>query len=107
MNQVQAERIWLDDREAVSLSELSQCCGMSLSELDELTDYCALMPQNPAMQDRLYSVQWIGPLRAASQLRLDFDLDLFTVAIVLGQLNRIDVLERQVMSLMARLPLQD
>jgi len=43
-------------------------------------------------------------LRAASKLRLDFDLDLFTVAILLGNLNRIEVLERQVHSLQALLP---
>jgi chaperone modulatory protein CbpM len=39
-------------------------------------------------------------------MRLDFDLDIFTVAILLGNLNRIEVLERQVHSLQALLPPQ-
>jgi chaperone modulatory protein CbpM len=104
MTQEQAEWRWLDNRETVTLTELSQCCGMSESELDELVDYCALVPVTPANQNVVFSAHWVVPLRAASQLRLDFDLDLFTVAIVLGNLNRIEVLERQVHSLQALVP---
>jgi chaperone modulatory protein CbpM len=37
-------------------------------------------------------------------MRVDFDLDIFTVAMLLGHLNRIEVLERQVISLKALLP---
>jgi chaperone modulatory protein CbpM len=39
-------------------------------------------------------------------MRADFDLDIFTVAILLGNFNRIEVLERQVHSLQALLPPQ-
>jgi chaperone modulatory protein CbpM len=104
MTQEQAEWRWLDTRETVTLSELSICCGMSEAELDELVDYCALVPVTPAPHEVTFSAQWVVPLRAASKLRLDFDLDLFTVAILLGNLNRIEVLERQVHSLQALLP---
>jgi chaperone modulatory protein CbpM len=104
MKQVQAECIGLDGSETVTLSELSRCCGMSLGELDELVDYCALVPLTSAALGHVFSAHWVAPLRAASKLRLDFDLDLFTVAIVLGNLNRIDILERHVLSLLALLP---
>jgi chaperone modulatory protein CbpM len=48
----------------------------------------------------------VAPLRSAAKLRFDFDLDIFTVAIVLGNLNRIELLERQVQSLLALVPTQ-
>ncbi len=104
MTQAQTQWHWLDTRETVTLTELSDCCGMTEAELDELVDYCALQPATPDGNQRVFSAQWVMPLRCASKLRLDFDLDLFTVAIVLGKLKRIEVLERQVQTLQALLP---
>ena len=104
MTQEQTEWRWLDTRETVTSAELANCCGMSEAELDELVDYCALVPLSPIDQERAFSAQWVVPLRHASKLRIDFDLDIFTVAILLGSLNRIEVLERQVHSLQAQLP---
>jgi chaperone modulatory protein CbpM len=104
MTQAQVEYSWLDSSETVTLTELSRCCAMSEAELDELVDYSALVPLSAAAPQRLFSAQWVVPLRAAGKLRLDFDLDLFTVAILLGNLNRIEVLQRQVQKLQALLP---
>lgn len=104
MTHEQAQWRWLDTQETVTQAELSHCCGMSEAELDELVDYCALVPNPPVTHERIYSAQWVVPLRHAAKLRLDFDLDLFTVAILLGNFNRIEALERQVHSLQALLP---
>jgi chaperone modulatory protein CbpM len=104
MTGIQAEWRWLDNRETITLAELSGCCGMSEAELDELVDYCALVPLDPINQQRAFSSQWVAPLRVASKMRVDFDLDIFTVAILLDNLNRIEGLERQVHSLQALLP---
>lgn len=104
MKQAPAECVWLDATQTVTLSELSLCCGMSAAELEELVDYCALVPLTPATAERSFSAEWVVPLRAAGKLRLEFDLDLFTVAVLLGNLNRIEVLERQVRSLQALIP---
>jgi chaperone modulatory protein CbpM len=106
MTQDQTQWRWLDTRETVTLTELSHCCGMSEAELDELVEYCALVPVAPAAPERAFSAQWVTPLRNASKLRVDFDLDMFTVAILLDNLTRIEVLERQVHSLQALLPPQ-
>lgn len=99
------ELIWLDSRETVSLAELSQVCGMSMDELDELVDYGALVPLAPSSSkpDDLYSAACIVQLRTVCKLRLDFDLDVFTAAVLLGYLDRIAELQRQVISLQARL----
>lgn len=102
----QSDWRWLDTRETVTLTELSECCGVSESELDELVGYCALIPLAPANPQPTFSAHWVVPLRHASKLRMDFDLDLFTMAILLGNLSRIEVLERQVHSLQALLPQQ-
>lgn len=94
----------LDARASISLGELAECCGLTADELNELVDYQALTPLDAAASERVFSASWVGPLRTAARLRLDFDLDLFTLAMVLGQQERIAQLERQVQSLQARLP---
>lgn len=104
MNQRRAEWMWLDDRDTVSLAELSRACGMSPAEVDELVEYGVLQPLEPDRQKRLFSAQSITQLRTAGRLRQDFDLDLFAVAMLLGYLDRIEALERQVRSLKAHLP---
>jgi chaperone modulatory protein CbpM len=95
-----------DNANPVLLSELAECCGMSEGDLDELVGYCALVPLDLPQPKRVFSPRWAAPLRAVRKLQLDFDLDIFTVAIVLGNLQRIDVLERQVHSLKAQMPVK-
>ena len=104
MEQQLLDVAWLDAREAVTLVELAHICALSVDELDELMDYGALVPMQDDRQERLFSAECAMPLRTAGKLRRDFDLDLFTVGLLLGYLNRIEALERQVQSLQAHLP---
>lgn len=105
----QLEWMWLDATETVTLSELARCCGMSTLELDELVDYKALQPltpeptQSPLMFERVFSAEWVTPLRKVGQLRQTYDLDLFTVAMLLNHMSRIEELEQQVRTLEAQL----
>ena len=98
------EYTWLDARETVTISDLSRACGLSAAELDELVEYGALRPLEQHRVERLFSAEYVMPLRSVGRLRMDFDLDLFTVALLFGYLNRIEALERQVQSLQAQLP---
>lgn len=101
----QADCVWLDSRQTVSVAELSCVCAIGADELDELVEYGALAPlaqPASALQEPRFSADCVVPLRAACKLRLDYDLDLFTVALLVGYLNRIDGLERQLQSLHAR-----
>lgn len=100
---IPAEWLHMESSEAMTLLELSECCGMSASELDELVDYCALVPLTANPLARAFSSDLVAPLRIACKLRLDFDLDLFTVAVLLGNLTRIETLEREVLALKAML----
>ena len=94
----------LDTTEIMTLSELAECCGMSPADLDELIDYNALVPLPDNTPDLAFSAHWLVPLRNAAKMRTDFDLDLFTVAILLEKLLQIELLERQVRSLQALVP---
>ncbi len=99
----QRELVWLDARETVTITELSVACGLSSAELDELVAYGALAPLAPDQPERRFSAEHVGRLRQAGKLRVDFDLDLFAVVILLDYLNRIESLEQQLRSLQARL----
>lgn len=93
---------WLNERQVVTQSELARICAMSRAELDELVDYgalTALEPLNGAQPERTFSTECVMPLRTASQLRHDFALDLFMVAVLMVYLRRIESLELQVRSL--------
>ena len=108
--------IWLDMRQTVSLAELSQACGLSSEELGELMDYGALAPSQPLQPQRRspdevtsqlphqFRADWITRLRTAAGLRLHYDLDLFSMGMMLGYLTRIEDLERQLASLLAQSP---
>ena len=100
------EWMWLDDSDTVTLVELSRASGMTVADVDELVEYGALLPLEAAPQERLFSAQCVTQLRTAGKLRLDFDLDLFAVAMILGYLNRIEALERQVRTMEAHRPAQ-
>ena len=104
MTPEQLECAWLDERERVSLGELSQVCGFSAAQLVELVEYGALAPIEPGPRQQVFSAAWVAPLRAAARLHLDLELDLFAVALLLDHLQRIDALERQIRSLQAQLP---
>lgn len=95
---------WLDSRVTLTAAELSSTCGMSPEQLAELVEYGALAPLDKSEAEPHFSGACVAPLRKAARLYRDFDLDLFAVAMLLGYLNRIDELEREVHTLRAHLP---
>jgi chaperone modulatory protein CbpM len=93
---------WLDAREMLTRSELSRTCGLTEAEVAELVDYGALRVLPAAGAEPVFSAECLPALRRATRLRRDLDLDLFTVALLLQYLDRIEALERQVRSLRAQ-----
>jgi chaperone modulatory protein CbpM len=92
--------IWLDTQRNVDQQELAHMCTMSQAEIDELVDYGVLVPlaNEPG---RLFNAAVVPSLREAVRLRADFDLDLFTVSLLLRYLQRIVHLEQQLRALQA------
>lgn len=96
---------WLDPQQRIGQAELARICGLAGAELDELVEYGALVPLAVEGQaGRQYSASCIVPLREAARLRSDYDLDLFTVSLLLGYLQRIAQLEHQLRALHAHPP---
>jgi len=97
---------WLDAQETIPAQDLCRACRISSAELLELVEYGALQPVagHADHADHAFSAEWVVPLREATRLRRAFDLDLFTVGLVLDYLNRIEGLERELRSLRAHLP---
>lgn len=104
MNPHLDEPAWLDARRSVCRDELSRMSGMSIAELEELVDYGALVPLPGQAEERRFSADCVIRLREAARLRGDFDLDLFTVGLLLGYMERIDHLERRLRALEAHMP---
>lgn len=99
-----SETVWLDTREVLTLPELAQACALCAPELLELVDDGVLTPAQRDAPVWVFSAAYVMPLRKAARLRRDFDLDLFTVGLLLDHLLRIEALQAQVRALQARLP---
>jgi chaperone modulatory protein CbpM len=96
---------WLDPLRRIAQAELADMCHLSPAELDELVDYGALVPLvGDAAGQRQFGASCVGPLREAARLRAHYDLDLFTVSLVLGYLQRIAQLEQQLRGVHSHLP---
>ena len=96
---------WLDPQRRIDQSELAHMSLLGMAEIDELVDYGALVPLLGGSPDtRQFSASCVPPLREAARLRAHYDLDLFTVSLLLGYLQRIAHLEHQLRGLQAHLP---
>jgi len=96
---------WQDAQARVGLAELERMSSLTAAELQELVEYGALVPLvDEGGGPTQFSAGCIPPLREAARLRSDYDLDLFTVSLLLGYLHRIAQLEHQVRSLQAHPP---
>lgn len=94
--------MWLDAHETLDLPELAHVSGMNTEELHELIAYGAIAPRDATHAEWRFSAACVIPLRKASRLRRDFDLDLFTMSLLLDFLNRIEALEEHVRTLQAK-----
>ena len=125
MTYLQVEIEWPEATRTITLHHLADACGLGTAELDELVEYGALQPlptldadsgSSPATDcptdtqandtqagddsqtcTRLFSAAFIAPLKVAGRLRRDFDLDLFSVGLLLEYLCRIDMLVHQLL----------
>jgi chaperone modulatory protein CbpM len=112
MTLIQVEWAWMGTRETINQHDLSDCCGMTELDLEELIEYSALVPvvtpdgipDDAPPCTHIFSTEWIAPLREAGRMRADFDLDIFTVALLLAKMSRIEILEREVLALQAQMP---
>jgi chaperone modulatory protein CbpM len=96
---------WLDPQRPIDQQELARMCSLSNDEVDELVDYGALVPlAAEGGGEWQFSAACVPPLCEAVRLRGLHELDLFTVSLLLGYLQRIAHLEHQLHSLQGQPP---
>lgn len=94
---------WGSPEGRVGQRELARTCGLAAADLEELVAYGGLVPlAGRRGGERQFGTGWVAPLREAARLKSDYDLDLFTVSLLLGYLQRIVHLEQQVRLLQAQ-----
>ncbi len=97
-----AKLTWLDHQETVTVAELLRASRLCEDELNDLIGYGALPALSQDRQEQVFSAKLIVPLCKAVQLKQDYDLDTFSVALVLGLLQKIEFLQEQVCLLESR-----
>jgi chaperone modulatory protein CbpM len=94
---------WVEPQGRVGQQQLARMSGLTTADLDELVKFGGLVPvAGGSGPERLFSSNCLAPLREAARLKVRYDLDLFTVSLLLAYLQRIGHLEQQVRTLQAR-----
>lgn len=99
-----ADAVWLTEDHVFSLPELAELSGLPESELRELVDYGAVTPVDPDATPWVFSGKCLLTVRTACRLRVSFDLEPHSVALMVTLLERIQDLETEVCDLRAQLP---
>ncbi|MES2631749.1 MAG: hypothetical protein V4669_02190 [Pseudomonadota bacterium] len=85
-------------------TELSLACGLTLEEINELLDYGVLQFCVSREGPEGFDAGALWPLREAARQRAIFDLDIFTMGLLVDYLRTIEELQAQLRALHARLP---
>jgi chaperone modulatory protein CbpM len=95
---------WLHEQPEISIEQLAEFSGASHELLRELVDFGALIPINVQSEQWTFTSDCIVSVRAAARLQTDFDLDVNSLSVALGLMERIRTLEAQLRELQSQLP---
>lgn len=98
---------WLDERHSLTLVELSDLSGLTVTELTGLVECGVLAPGDTAgaaSSQQRFASQCLVTARTAARLRADFGLHPDGLALAVQLLDRIRELEAQLQQLQARMP---
>ena len=98
------EAVWLTEECQFSMNEIVELSGLSEAEVRELVDYGAITPVDPGSVQWIFHGECLSTVRAASRLRVGFDLEPHGVALVVSLLERIRDLESQLDRARAQTP---
>ncbi len=98
-----AEAMAVDARGELTLTQLVELSEMPEEDLRALVDYGALAPVDPAAATWTFTASWVVVARTAGRLRRDFELDAYSLSVVLRYAQRVEALEGELRALRARL----
>ncbi len=90
---------FLDAATQIAMEDMLALTGFTLEELTALVEHGAFDPEGSTMVDWTFPAQSAFMARRAAALRSEFGLDLPGTSLVLGLLERIDLLERRMREL--------
>ncbi len=98
----EADARWQDEHVAYSLAQLRELCDVAEAELRELIEHGVADPLDPRGQT--FSGTCVARVRTAVRVRREFALeDAHSVAVVVGFVERIETLRREIARLRALL----
>jgi len=95
------EVLWLEEHR-LTLAELATFSGLTATELEQLLGCGAIAPLSGS-EDH-FGAAALRAARTARRLRDDFELDAAALTVVMGLVERVEELERQLREFHARLP---
>ena len=98
-----AEALSLDERLTLTLDQLVEMSELPAEDLRALVDYGALAPVDPAAASWTFTASWVVVARTAGRLRRDFELDAYSLSVVLRYAQRVEALEAELRALRARM----
>jgi hypothetical protein len=96
------EAVVLDEHDTLTMSQLVELSDLPEDELRALVDYGALTPIDSAASTWTFTASWVVVARAAGRLRRDFELDAYSLSVVLRYAQRVETLEAELRALRAR-----
>jgi chaperone modulatory protein CbpM len=101
---VELTDIVVEQREALTVTELAEAAGLTDADLRELVAQGVLVPLDAGAARLVFSVHTVTVARTAVRLRKDFGLDSEALALAMTLLDRIRSLESEMRQLRAQLP---
>ena len=98
------EVLWLDHSQQLSLADMADLSGLTVTELQSLADFGVIVPTDLVATEWTFHASCLVMARTACRLRSDFDLDEQALSLTLALLQRIDGLELQLRELRAQVP---
>ncbi len=78
-----------------SIHEVGMFCNLSFDEVQELLEYGAISCDSDIENEQQFNRPIVLMLQTANQLRKDYDLDLFTIVLIMDFLKKIERLEQR------------
>jgi chaperone modulatory protein CbpM len=79
-----------------SKADVSLHCNLDITEIEELMEYGAISYAEYQSVEENFSWPSVLMLQTANRLRMDYDLDLFTIVLIMDFLKKIQTLEEKI-----------